>query len=75
MVIERKLIVSSAYYDEARRAIVVNGEIDLKQVQVPMPEEVWTFRDGMDHEEEMRKLAGLLNGRRGIAITVQSPEK
>lgn len=73
--IERKLIVSSAYYDEARKAIVVNGEIDLKQVQVPLGEDMWIFRDGMDPEEEMRKTAGLMNQRKGFTITVQSPEK
>jgi len=74
MPIEREMVLESAYYDTAKKAIVLNGTIEGRQVQVPMPESVFEFHKDMNKEQEMMKTAAMFDARRGLNIKIQSPE-
>lgn len=65
---QKKMVVEYAFYDEAKRAIVMNGSIEGQNVQIPWYEHQFTFREGMNHVKEMEKTAELL---RGKTITVE----
>lgn len=70
-------VIAGAYYDEAKRAIVLNAEIDgiESTFQTPMPESYWTFPPGCDTAEEkeamMRKTAEMFNAKKGGRIKIQ----
>ena len=61
----RKLCqVEFAFYDEAKKAIVINGLIEEQQVQIPWYESQLKFRPDMDKVYEMKKTAELLCGKK-----------
>lgn len=67
-------IVVGAYYDEAKKAIVLNSKIEgIETVfQTPLGESSWKFPEGcIDREREMRKTAELFNSRKGMVVRLQ----
>jgi len=72
--VQREATIVSAYYDEAKKAIVLSTKIDGIETtfQTPMPESAWKFQEGcIDKESEMRKTAALFNTKKGSRITLQ----
>lgn len=61
--VRKMLHVEYAYYDEAKKAIVANGTIEGRSVQVPWYEHQFSFHEGMNHAEEMKKTAELMRGK------------
>ena len=70
----KRMTISGAYYDEAKKAIVLRGELDgvKAEFQVPMHEEDFIFPPHcIDREGEMKKTAEVFNNSKGKVITIQ----
>jgi len=59
----KSFLIESAYYDEAKRAIVMNGDIEGRRVQIPWYENQLSFHPDMDHVYEMKKTAEMMKGK------------
>lgn len=75
--ISRECQVENIFYDVARKAIVLNGDIGNRKFQFNLRTiDEFTFRPGMDPDAEMAKLAGIYDEiYRGKTVTVCSPEE
>lgn len=75
--VTKKMIVAGAYYDEAKRAIVLRGEIHgvKTEFQLPLTEDHFMFPDECNtpkkREHEMRKTAEMFDMRKGITVPVR----
>jgi len=57
------MTVEYAFYDEAKKAIIMNGSIEGQNVQIPWYEHQFTFHRDMNRIYEMKKTAELLVGK------------
>jgi len=59
----KSFLIENAFYDEAKHAIVMNGEIEGKKVQIPWYEKQFNFHPEMDRVYEMKKTAEMMRGK------------
>jgi len=75
--VDRACEVENIFYDVARKAIVMNGDIGNRKFQFNLHIiSDFTFRPEMDPDVEMSKLAAIYDDiYRGKTVTVRSPEE
>jgi len=56
--------IEFAFYDEAKKAIVINGIVEGQKIQIPWCENQFTFHPEMDRVYEMKKTAELMCGKK-----------